>query len=147
MAYSCVFLESAMVQNESAMSTYEYATKYRFFYGGFIFWHGGFIYVFGWLIIFDESATTHKWIRLKIIRIRHKNYDSASYFLTNSYFWVANSLRHMVDSFLYVSDSFNLVADSIIYTSPPCRITESGVIKKRIRQKIYDSASYFVTDS
>ncbi len=118
-----------MFLNESAMSTYEYPTKYHVFCGGFIFWHGGFIYVFGWLIIFDESATTHKWIRLKTIRIRHKNYDSASYFLTNSYFWVADSLRHMVDSFLDVADSFNLVSDLNIYTSPPCRINESGIIK------------------
>ncbi len=135
MAYSCVFHASAMVQNESAMSTYEYATFYHGFYDGFIFWHGGFIYLFGWLIIFDESAMTHTWIRLKKIRIRHKNYDSASYFVTISYFWVADSLRHMVDSFFDMADSFNLMADSLLYTSPPWRIDESRLKKNESGRK------------
>ena len=57
-------------------------------------------------------------------------------FVPNSYFGVADSLRHMVDSFFDVADSFNLVADSIFYTSPPCRINESGIIKNESDRKV-----------
>lgn len=125
-----------MADNESAMSTYEYSTKYHDFCDGFIFGQGGFIFVLGWLIVFDEYTITHKWVRLQIRRIRQKNYDFGPYFVANSYFRVAYSLRHMVDSFFNVSDLLHFLANSFFTPCPPCRIYESAILKNEFGRNL-----------
>ncbi len=122
--------------------SYSYvAYSLRHIYGGFIFLHGGFIFLCRLLIILDESAMTHKWIRHPKKRIRLNFHKSASYFLTDSYNLLAHSFKHMVDSFHVMADSFIYLAYSSFSTSPPWHIYESVIQKNEYTTCFHESAS------